>query len=112
MADWPTTSPEVWEDVNQNQSIQQLVIRMVEATRAYLVEWDAELMAMEADVEQGRTIESFMDFANSVQEVVEQLQLFREQGIELQAEGLAEFMRQSEEAFQDMQERAEQAGEV
>jgi len=111
MATWPKVSGPVLEDVNQNPSVQQLVSEMIAATREYIDEWDAELTALATSAAQGDAVVALIEMATSVQEVAEQLQRFRLEGIELQMTGIAEFLQRSEEAYQDMKQQADDAGE-
>ena len=103
---FPDMSPEVWEDVNQNADIAELVARMIDAAQEYIEEWHDELTALADQANQGKAVETFEELANSVEDVISALNSFRH-GIATQQEGIADFMQQSEEAFQQMKDQAE-----
>lgn len=110
MARWPKVSPEVLEDVSQNDQVKELVVRMVDATREYIVQWDEELTDIADMAEQNDAINAIIKMADSVQTVSEALQLLRIDSIEVQQQNIAEFMQESEDAFQDMKAKAEEQG--
>ena len=109
MAKFPNVSPEVFTEINRNPRVIELVSKMIEATHDYVTEWDGELSDLHEAAGEN-PIEALVALANSVQEVADTLVRFRGEGIEIQSENLAEFMQQSEDAFQEMQKNAEGTG--
>jgi len=104
MAKFPKVAPEVLDAVDQNKQVIALVTGMIKATRKYIADWDTELAALASDATK-KPVEALIDLTDAVQQVLDTLQQYRDQGLETHATNLAAFMQQSEKAFQELKRK-------
>ncbi len=102
MTTWPTVSPETHNLVAASEPVQQLVQGTIEATQEYLIDWQRELAQLYSQTTRD-PVAVLVELANSVQEAAEQLQQFRQDGLEYQQQQIADLMTSVEEQDDELE---------